>query len=139
MKVLLERKFNVKDAKNYISELNNILEKYIDKNENKREEVNHIKTSYINFLMGFFRFKPVIQSRDEFCTITLNEVNIYGEGNDLELAKENLIDSILEYIDIYTDKIHIFHKFESIERQAYMLKLIRCNSDRDKLKKEVGL
>ncbi|MFL0196384.1 hypothetical protein ACJDU8_12580 [Clostridium sp. WILCCON 0269] len=139
MKALLEEKFNIKDAKIYSSKLNNILEKDIGENEKKNEEVNHIKTSYINFLMGFFRFKPVIHSGEGFYNIILNEVNVYGEGDSLEIAKENLIDSIIEYINIYTDKINIFHKFETIERQAYMLKLIRCSGNREKLKKEVGL
>ena len=139
MRALLEAKFNIKDVKNYSIKLNGILEKYINKNESKKEEVNHIKTSYINFLMGFFRFKPDIQMKENFYVINLNEINVYGEGDTLEEAKENLVDSVFEYINIYTNKIHIFHEFESVERQAYMLKLIRCNGDRDKLKKEVGL
>lgn len=149
MEAILGRKFNVRDTKRYYSDLNNaalkglevITFKGINKNSKEDEEVSHIKTSYIDFLMGFLKFNPVIESGEEIggFTISSNEIDMYGEGDTVEAAKENLIDSILEYIDIYLDQIDLFNKVESIEKQVYMLKLIRCDGDRSKIKKELGL
>jgi predicted RNase H-like HicB family nuclease len=64
---------------------------------------------------------------------------MYGEGETIEEATENLIDSILEYVDIYISQIDLFSRVESMEKQIYMLKLIRCNDDREALKKVLGL
>lgn len=149
MEKLVKRKFNIRDTKRYYSDLNSAVLKGLEivtfkgsnKNVKEEEKVSHIKTPYVDFLMGFLKLKPLIESGEELggYTITLNEIDIYGEGNTIEDAKENLIDSILEYISIYIDKIDIFNKVESIEKQLYMLKLIRCDGDREKLKKEIGL
>lgn len=146
---VIKRKFNIRDTKRYYSDLNsdalNGLEivtfKGINKNAKSDGEVSHIKTSYIDYLMGFLKFNPIITSGEEVggYTIALNEIDMYGEGDTLEEAKENLIDSILEYISIYVDEIDLFTKVESISKQVYMLKLIRCDGDRQKLKKEIGL
>lgn len=149
MEASVKRKFNIRDTKRYYSDLNStvlkgleiVTFKGLNKNVRKEEEVSHIKTPYVDFLMGFLKFKPLIESGEELggYTITLNEIDIYGEGDTIGDATENLIDSILEYISIYIDKIDIFNKVESIEKQLYMLKLIRCDGDREKLKKEIGL
>jgi hypothetical protein len=149
MEIFNKRKLNIRDTKRYYSDLNNtalkgleiVTFKGINKNANEDEEVSHIKTLYVDFLMGFLKFNPVVESGEELggYTIALNEIDMYGEGNTLDAAKENLIDSILEYIDIYIEKIDLFNKVESIEKQVYMLKLIRCDGDREKLKKEIGL
>lgn len=149
MEALVKRKFNIRDTKRYYSDLNSaalkglelVTFKGINKNVQEAEEVSHIKTPYVNYLMGFLKFNPIIESGEELggYTIALNEIDMYGEGDTLDLAKENLIDSILEYIDIYVDKIDVFNQVESIEKQVYMLKLIRCDGDRENLKKEIGL
>jgi|GEM_PF-734562 predicted RNase H-like HicB family nuclease len=149
MEALVKRKFNIRDTKRYYSDLNsavlNGLElvtfKGINKNVRNEEEVSHIKTEYVDYLMGFLKFTPIIELGEEVggYTISLNEIDIYGEGDTLDEAKENLLDSILEYIDIYVDKLDLFNKVESTSKQVYMLKLIRCDGDRDRIKKEIGL
>ena len=149
MEVLMARKFNVRDTKRYYSDLNSavlnglevITFKGINKNLKSEEEVSHIKTPYVDFLMGFLKFNPIIEFGEELggYTISLNEIDMYGEGDIIESAKENLVDSILEYIDIYVEKIDIFNKVESLEKQVYMLKLIRCDGDKERIKKEIGL
>jgi predicted RNase H-like HicB family nuclease len=149
MEALVKRKFNIRDTKRYYSDLNsavlNGLElvtfKGINKNVRNEEEVSHIKTEYVDYLMGFLKFIPIIELGEEVggYTISLNEIDIYGEGDTLDEAKENLLDSILEYIDIYVDKLDLFNKVESTSKQVYMLKLIRCDGDRDRIKKEIGL
>ncbi|AGK96104.1 hypothetical protein [Clostridium pasteurianum] len=149
MEALIRRKFNIRDTKRYYSDLNSaalkglelVTFKGINKNAKVDEEVSHIKTLYIDYLMGFLKIDPIIELGEEVggYTIALNEIDMYGEGDTLEEAKENLIDSILEYIDIYIDKIDLFNQVESISKQVYMLKLIRCDGDRERLKKEIGL
>lgn len=149
MEVLNDRKFNVRDTKKKYSLLNtaalNGLEivtfKGINKNAKKDEEVSHIKTDYVDYLMEFLKFNPVIESGEEIggYTISLNEIDMYGEGETVEAAKEDLINSIIEYIDIYVNQIELFTKAESIDKQVYMLKLIRCDGDKDKIRKEIGL
>lgn len=91
--------------------------------------------------MEFLKFNPIIKSGEELggYTISLNEIDMYGEGATIEFAKEDLIDSIIEYIDIYVHQIELFSKVESIDKQVYMLKLIRCDGDREKIRKEIGL
>lgn len=149
MEALTGRKFNIRDTKRYYSELNSavlnglevITFKGINKNVKSDEEVSHLKTPYVDFLMGFLKFNPIIESGEEQggYTIALNEIDMYGEGDTIDAAKENLIDSILEYIDIYVEQIDVFNKVERMEKQVYMLKLIRCDGDRDKIRKEIGL
>jgi len=149
METLIKRKLNVRDTKKYYSQLNsaalNGLEivtfKGINKNLKKDEEVSHIKTHYVDFLMDFLKFNPIIESGEEIggYTISLNEIDIYGEGDTVEIAKEDLINTIFEYISIYENQIELFSKVESIAKQVYMLKLIRCDGNRDKIIKEIGL
>lgn len=149
MDELTERKYNVRDTKKNYSLLNtaalNGLEivtyKGINKNTKKNGEVSHIKTDYVDYLMKFVKFNPVIESGEELggYTVSLKEIDMYGEGATVEKAKEDLLNSVMEYIDIYVDQIELFSKVESIEKQIYMLKLIRCDGDRNKIKKEIGL
>ena len=113
----------------------------MNKNAKKDEEVSHIKTYYVDFLMGFLKFNPIIESGEELggYTISLNEIDMYGEGSTIEASKKDLINTICEYISIYVSQIDLFSKVESVEKQVYMLKLIRCDGDKDKIMKEIGL
>jgi len=149
MEILLGRKLNIRDTKRYYSELNNtvlnglemVTFKGINKNSRNDEEVSHIKTPYVDFLMGFLKFNPITESGEEVggFTISLNEIDMYGEGSTIESAKEDLMNTICEYVSIYLNQINIFGKVESISKQVYMLKLIRCDGNRDKIMKEIGL
>ena len=149
MEALASRKFNIRDTKRYYSDLNStvlkglelVTFKGINKNTKTEEEVSHIKKQYVDYLMNGLKFNPIIQAGEEIggYTIALNEIDVYGEGDTLEEAKQNLLDSILQYIDIYIDKIDVFSQVESISKQVYMLKLIRCDGDRERLKEEIGL
>lgn len=149
MEMLMERKLNVRDTKKHYSELNNavlnglemVTYKGINKNAKNDEEVSHIKTHYVDFLMEFLKFTPITESGEELggYTISLNEIDMYGEGNTIEAASEDLINTICEYVSIYVNQIDLFGKVESIAKQVYMLKLIRCDGNRDKIMKEIGL
>ena len=149
MEMLMDRKLNIRDTKKHYSELNNavlnglemVTFKGINKNLKNGDEVSHIKTPYVDFLMEGLKFNPITESGEELggYTISLNEIDLYGEGSTLESAKEDLMNTICEYINIYLNQIDLFGKVESISKQVYMLKLIRCDGNRDKIMKEIGL
>ncbi len=138
-------KFNIRDTKKHYSELNNIALKGIEvitfNANNENEMVSHIKTSYLDQLLSNLIFKPEIEFDEEIGihTVSLPEIDLYGEGPTLEAAVNNLLDSVLEFLTIYIDKLDIFSKVESDQKQLYLLKLLKCHGDRDLIKKAIGL
>ncbi|WP_192895309.1 hypothetical protein [Pelotomaculum sp. FP] len=138
-------KFNIRDTKKRYSELNNIALKGIEvitfNANNENEMVSHIKTSYLDKLMSNLIFKPEIEFDEEIeiHTVSLPEIDLYGEGPTLEAAINNLLDSVLEFLTIYVDKIDMFSKVESEQKQLFLLKLLRYHGDRDSIKKVLGL
>lgn len=138
-------KFNIRDTKKYYSELNNIALKGLEvitfNANNENEMVSHIKTSYLDKLLSNLIFKPEIEFDKEIGihTVSLPEIDLYGEGPTLEAAINNLLDSVLEFLHIYVEKLDLFSKVESDQKQLYLLKLLRCYGDKDLIRKESGL
>jgi len=136
--------YNIRDTKKRYSELNNIALKGIEvityNANDKEEKVSHIKTSYLDLLLHKLSFTPSVDLDDELriYTVSLNEIDLYGEGKTVEAAVEDLIDSILQFLAIYIEKLDLFAKAESEIKQLYLLKLLRCNGDREKIKKAIG-
>ena len=136
--------YNIRDTKKRYSELNNIALKGIEvitfNANNEEEKVSHIKTTYLDKLLDNLSFTPSVEldKELEIYTVSLNEIDLYGEAHTVEAAVDNLIDSIIQFLAIYIDKIDIFSKAESEIKQLYMLKLLRCESDREKIKKVIG-
>lgn len=136
-------RYNVRDTKRYYSELNSLVLKgmeVITYNANNKGEVSHIKTSYLDSLLEHLHFKPETEHDDELqvYTVSLSEIDIYGEGKTVDEAVDDLVNSIIEFLVIYTEKIDIFSKVEPEMKQLYLLKLLRCNGDKDKIKKAIG-
>lgn len=137
-------RYNIRDTKRYYSELNNIALKGIEvitfNATSENEEVSHIRTSYLNKLLDKLPFNPTVEYDDELLvhTVSLNEIDLYGEGKTVEEAIEDLIDSIIEFLAIYLEKLDIFSRAESESKQLYLLKLLRCNGDRERIKKAIG-
>ena len=137
-------KFNIRDTKKRYSELNNIALKGIEvitfNANNEDEKVSHIKTSYLDKLLTNLSFKPEIELDQEIGvhTVSIPEIDIYGEGNTKEAAIDNLIDSILEFLNIYVEKLDMFSKVESDQKQLFLLKLLRCHGDRILMRKALG-
>lgn len=137
-------RFNIRDTKKRYSELNNMALKGIEvityNSNNQDEEVSHIKTAYLNKLLDNLSFSPIVEHDEELAvyTVALNEIDLYGEGDTKEKAIEDLITSIIEYLTIYIDKIDMFSRVESETKQVYVLKLLRCNGDREKIRKAIG-
>lgn len=138
-------KFNIRDTKKYYSELNNIALKGIEvitfNANNENEMVSHIKTSYLDRLFSNLIFTPEIEFDEEIGihTVSLPEIDLYGDGTTLEAAINNLLDSVLEFLAIYVEKLDMFSKVESDQKQLFLLKLLRCHGDRDAIKKVLGL
>ncbi|OPX85787.1 MAG: hypothetical protein A4E52_01600 [Pelotomaculum sp. PtaB.Bin013] len=137
-------RYNIRDTKKYYSELNKIALKGIEvityNATSENEEVSHIKTSYLNKLLDNLPFNPIVEYDDELCvhTVSLNEINLYGEGKTVEEAVVDLVNTIIEFLAIYIEKLDVFSKVEPESKQLYLLKLLRCNGDGEKIKKAIG-
>ncbi|PKM79960.1 MAG: hypothetical protein CVU89_15975 [Firmicutes bacterium HGW-Firmicutes-14] len=137
-------RYNIRDTKKYYSELNNMALKGIEvityNSNNQGEEVSHIKTTHLDKLLDNLSFSPLIEKDEELSinTVALNEIDLYGEGETVETAIEDLITSIIEYLTVYVDKIDMFSRVESEAKQVYVLKLLRCNGNREKIRKAIG-
>ena len=81
-------------------------------------------------------FQKDIDKKLKIFTISVLELNMYGEGKTREEAIVDLVDSIIEFAQIYTEKIDLFSKVESVEKQVHMMKILRNISDKNNLKKE---
>lgn len=136
--------YNIRDTKKRYSELNNIALKGIEvityNANNEKEKVSHIKTSYLDLLLNKLSFNPSVDLDSELrvYTVSLNEIDLYGEGKTVEAAVEDLVYSILQFLAIYIEKLDLFSKAESEIKQLYLLKLLRCNGDKEKIKKAIG-
>ena len=106
MEMMTPLKYNIRDTKKYYSDLNNyalkgleiITYKGINKTTKETDEVSHIKTSYLDYLLNKITFNPSIESGEELggYTISINEIDMYGDGETIEAATNNLLNSILE-------------------------------------------
>ncbi|MEA4847409.1 MAG: hypothetical protein VB106_09285 [Clostridiaceae bacterium] len=107
----------------------------------KAGEVSHLSKRIVDFLFKSLQFHITEEFDEELVvyTVSANDINIYGEGSTKAEAIKDLLNSILEYAAIYVEQIDVFSKVEDITKQGYMLKIIRCGSDKEKLKKVLGL
>lgn len=145
MEAALQNKFNIRDTKRFYSDINdkalNGIEVITYNAMGKAGEVSHLSKQIVDFLLESIQFHISEEFDEELgvYTISADDINIYGEGNTKDEAIEDLINSILEYTAIYIDQINLFSKVEDITKQGYMLKVIRCGNDKEKLKKVLGL
>ena len=137
-------RYNIRDTKKRYSELNNIALKGIEvitfNANNAEEKVSHIKTTHVDKLLDNLAFNPTVELDEELgtYTVSLNEIDLYGEGPTQHAAIEDLLDSIVQFLAIYLEKIDLFSKVEADTKQLYLLKLLRCGNDRKIIKKAIG-
>ncbi len=145
MEATLQNKFNIRDTKRFYSDINdralNGIEVITYNAMGKVGEVSHLNKSIVDFLFDSLQFHITEEFDEELgvYNVSADDINIYGEGNTKAEAIEDLLTSIMEYADIYVEQIDMFSKVEDITKQGYMLKVIRCCGDREKLKKVLGL
>ena len=140
----LKREFSVSDTKKLYCEINNrVLDglEVITCNSKSNEKISHIKKEYLDFLLNRIKFKASKEYDKELktWTVVIKELNLYGEGYTESAAVDDLVDSVIEFAGLYLDRTSLFTKTESINKQVYMLKILRFVSDRALLAKELGL
>jgi hypothetical protein len=143
-KAALKREFSISDTKKLYCEINNrVLDglEVVTCNSKSNEKISHIKKEYLDFLLNRIKFKALKEYDKELktWTIAIKELNLYGEGYTESAAVDDLIDSVIEFAVLYLDRTSLFTKTESINKQVYMLKILRSVSDRALLAKELGL
>lgn len=145
MEAIPQNKFNIRDTKRFYSDINdkalNGIEVITYNAMGKTGEVSHLSKKIVDFLFDSLQFHISEEFDEELgvYTISADEINIYGEGRTKDEAVENLLTSIIEYAVIYVEQIDLFSRVEDATKQGYMLKIIRCEGDREKLKKVLGL
>lgn len=145
METMLQNKFNIRDTKRFYSNINdkalNGIEIITYNAMGKVGEVSHLNKRIVDFLFDSLKFNITEEFDEELniYTVSADDINIYGEGSTKTEAIDDLLTSIIEYAAIYVEQIDIFSKVEDITKQGYMLKVLRCGSDKEKLRKVLGL
>jgi hypothetical protein len=139
-------KYNIRDTKQYYSEINDKVLKgmeVITFNATKKlAEVSHISTAILDEICDrFVIFHPCSELDEELgvWTVSLNEINMYGEGKTEDEAIQDLINAIVEFSRLYKKKYEYYSMVEAPEVKVYMRKIARCEGDREKIKKAIGL
>ncbi|MCK5763322.1 MAG: hypothetical protein KAH05_04315, partial [Clostridiales bacterium] len=70
-------------------------------------------------------------------TALIEKINLYGEGKTVNEAIEDLIDSIVEWCDIYHENIDRYKKLFDDEYRTYMLKFLLISDDRNEIRKQL--
>lgn len=145
MEALLHNKFNIRDTKRFYSDINdkalNGIEVITYNAMDKTGEVSHLNKKIIDFLLNSLQFHISEEFDEELgvYTVSVDDINVYGEGASKDEAVEDLLNSINEYAAIYIEQIDVFSRIEDVTKQGYMLKIIRCEGDSVKLRKVLGL
>jgi len=107
----------------------------------KNNEVSHLSKAILDV---WVKYVP-ITIEDEFdeelnvWTVSIAEIDVYGEGTTKAMAIEELLASTIEYLEVYYDKIGLYAQYDSIEKRAAIAKLARCESDKEKLRLILGV
>ena len=114
----------------------------VAKNQTSKENVSLVSTPVVSAMLEAMQFsleETIDAGLDNVITIAVNELPVYGEGKTREAAIEDLLETVIEYVDIYLNQIDLFSRIDTPKKQAYMLKLIRCGKDKSDLRKALGL
>lgn len=134
--------YNIRDTKSKYSDIQKQAIKGLPvftKNKNENVSVAHVNENLLKVLLDAL---PVIVDKefdDEMgiYTVSFDKLNMYGEGSSLDEAKEDLVDTIMEWCDIYQENIDMYEKMFDDEYKSYMLKLMRLSCDRSQLERMI--
>lgn len=140
----IKKEYSISDTKKTYCDINKkalLGIEIITSNAKTNEKVSHIKKEYLDYLLAKIKFKfhKEYDENLKIWTLIVKELNLYGEGVNEKIAVDDLLDSVIKFTDLYRKKIEIFSKTENIKKQIYMLKILKCNNNRELLKKEMGL
>jgi len=143
-------KYNVRDTKRFYSDINEKALKGLPvntinmtrKNKMNMSEVTHIKTELLQIICTspiIYEAKKKYNAELDKWVISVKEIGLYGSGKTENEAVEDFIDAIIEFTEVYKDKINIITLMADSLKQAYMAKILLCDNDRSKLKSVIGL
>jgi hypothetical protein len=72
-------------------------------------------------------------------TVSVNELNIYGEGSTRNAAVNELLNSITELLNVYYEKYDLFSRIENPIKLEYYSFLFPYRDNREKLMEALGL
>ena len=111
----------------------------LTRNNNEKTSVIHINEEILDVLLNILK----IYLEKEFdegmgiYTALIEKINLYGEGKTVNEAIEDLIDSIVEWCDIYHENIDRYKKLFDDEYRTYMLKFLLISDDRNEIRKQL--
>ena len=93
-------------------------------------------------ILSAFQFHPEWTFDEELSvwTVSLPELPVYGESTDKKEAADGLIDSLLEYVEVYYSNLQWFlNREETASDLRYLRQIARCEGDRARIARLVGL
>ncbi len=91
---------------------------------------------YEEILNQAFPFKPIIEKdeKGKGYTIALDEIMVFGDGDTIKDAFEDLIDNVIEYIKLYFEKIDFYRQIPNRKgHYPFLRRLAKHASDRTKM------
>jgi hypothetical protein len=142
--------YSVSNAKSHLAKLRrnaitNWQESIIENGkENQSQSVSLIATVVIDDLTSYCKFTHEWVKEDEDISWTLicPEIDIFGVGESKEEAIESLIDTALEYTELFFESPAIYMSNASGDRRkhyGFLRRIARCNDDRYKIREVLGL
>jgi hypothetical protein len=102
-------------------------------NRKKTEQVLILRADLQKMLLSCFSLKPeVITEDDNSVTLSLDQLEIYVNGNTLEEAIKTLIDDLKFYAQDYIQRSQLFlHAPNRRSHFPYVLRILLCNNDEE--------
>lgn len=102
-------------------------------NRKKTEQVLILRADLQKMLLSCFSLKPeVITEDDNSVTLSLDQLEIYVNGNTLEEAIKTLIDDLKLYAQDYIQRSQLFlHAPNRRSHFPYVLRILLCNNDEE--------
>lgn len=145
MSSLALQRYNVKTTRDQYSQIHNLAaagREVLTINtmgKGTKKAVSHIEKSMLDFL---FTHAPITIEKEydaelNLWTLSIKQVDIYGEGPTEKAAEADLVKSTLEYIGFYYENLD-FYSGDTTEKKAAMAKLARCEGNPDALRTILG-
>lgn len=102
-------------------------------NRKKTEQVLLLRADLQKMLLSCFSLKPeVITEADNSVTLSLDQLEIYVNGNTLEEAIKILIDDLKFYAQDYIQRSQLFlHAPNRRSHFPYVLRILLCDNDEE--------
>jgi hypothetical protein len=107
----------------------------------KNSEVSHLNKAILDV---WVKYMPVTIDEEfdaelKVWTVSIAEIDIYGEGETKAMAIEDLLASTIDYLEVYYDRLDLYARYDPAEKKAVVAKLARCEGDKEKLRLILGV